>query len=136
MKRNIFWSMLTIFMVTALCVGFASCGDDDDSSSNSTRVVGSWSVQEGKRSLTLTFKNNGTGTAVSEYYDSYSGTETDTETFNYVMEGEKKGKIFIKLYDSYSGIENATMFFVIEGTTMLLFEDDYYDDLEWTLTKK
>ena len=36
----------------------------------------------------------------------------------------------------YYGYENETIFFVIEGKTMSLFEHYYYDDLEWILTKQ
>ena len=133
MKKNLLWSMLAILMVTMLSVGITACSSDDD---DDKAVVGTWSGQDGRDYLTLTFKSDGTGTYISRYYDSYSGMETDSGTFTYVMEGDNKGMINIRFYDSYYGYENETIFFVIEGKTMSLFEDYYYDDLEWILTKQ
>ena len=131
MKKNLFWSMLAILMVTMLSVGLAACGDDDDNP-----VVGTWSGQQSRHNLTLTFKSDGTGTFISRYNDSYSGMETSSGNFTYVMEVNNKGIINIRLYDSYSGYGYETIFFVIEGKTMSLYDDYYYDDLEWVLTKQ
>ena len=133
-KKNFLWSMLAIMMVAMLGVGFVACGGDDGD--NSKGVVGTWSGQEGKRYLTLTFKGDGTGTYISRYNDSYSGMETETGTFTYIMEGDNKGIINIREYDSYSGYGYETVYFVIEGKTMSLYDDYYYDDLEWILIKQ
>ena len=134
-QKGILWSMLTIMMVAMLSVGFAACGGDDgDDSGNS--VVGTWSGKDGKHQLTLTFSNNGSGTYIARYNDSYSGMETETGSFTYTMEGSSKGMIILKYYDSYYGNATEILYFVIEGKTMSLYEDDYYDDLEWVLTKQ
>lgn len=130
MKKNLLWSMLTFLMVTMLSVAITSCGDDEDV------VVGTWSGKDGKYDLSLTFKSDGSGTYISRYNDSYSGLQTENGTFTYVMEDDNKGMINVRYYDSYSGYEFETFFFVIEGKTMSLYEDYYYDDLEWVLTKQ
>ena len=134
-QKSILWSMLAVMMVAMLSVGFAACGNDDDDESGSS-VVGTWSGRDGKDQLTLTFNSSGSGTYVARYNDSYSGMETDTGSFTYTMEGSSKGLIIIKYKDSYYGSETAIIYFVIEGKTMSLYEDDYYDDLEWVLTKQ
>ena len=131
-KKKFYWSMLAIIMVTMLSVGLTACGSDDDDNT----VVGTWSGQQGRNNLTLTFKSDGTGTFISRYNDSYSGMETSSGNFTYVMDGNNKGIINIRLYDSYSGYGHETIFFVIESNTMSLYEDYYYDDLEFVLTKQ
>lgn len=132
-QKSILWSMLVMMMVAMLSVGFAACGDDDD---DDPSVVGTWSGRDGKDQLTLTFSSNGTGTYIARYNDSYSGMETETGSFTYTMEGSSKGIIILKYYDSYYGNETEILYFVIEGKTMSLYEDDYYDDLEFVLTKQ
>lgn len=131
-KKKFYWSMLAIIMVTMLSVGLTACGSDDDDNP----VVGTWSGQQGRNNLTLTFKSDGIGTFISRYNDSYSGMETSSGNFTYVMEGNNKGIINIRLYDSYSGYGYGTIFFVIESNTMSLYEHYYYDDLEFVLTKQ
>ena len=99
-------------------------------------VIGTWSGQEHNDYLTLSFRSDGTGTYISRYNDSYSGMETESGNFNYIMEGDNKGIVSVRLYDSYSGYENKTYYFVINGNTMSIYEHYYYDDLEWVLTKQ
>lgn len=133
-QKSIIWSVLAIMMVAMLSVGFAACGSDDDDSGSG--VVGTWSGKDGRDQLTLTFNSGGTGIYVSRYDDSYSGMETDTGSFTYTMEGSSKGVIMLRDYDSYSGYQTEILYFVIEGKTMSIYEDYYYDDLEWVLTKQ
>lgn len=134
MKRKFFWSMLTFMMVTVLCVGFASCGDDDDDGTNI--AVGTWVKQEGRRSYTLTFRSNGNGTMIYKYEDSYSGTETDSEKFSYTITGNNKGIITFDYYDSYSGSSKEVIYFVIDGKHMALYFDKDYDEHLMDLTKQ
>lgn len=134
MKRKFFWSMLTIFMVTLLCVGFTSCGDDDDDDTNI--AVGTWVTQEGRRSYTFTFRSNGSGTAIFKYEDSYSGTETDSEKFSYTITGKNKGIITSDYNDSYSGSSKQVLYFVIDGKHMSLYLDSNYDEYIMELTKQ
>lgn len=134
-QKNILWSLLAM-MVIAISASFVACGDDDDDDDSGSGVVGTWSGRDGNESLTLTFKSGGSGTYVAKYNDYYSGTETERGNFTYEMEGKKKGIINVRLYDSYYGYEYETFYFMIEGKTMYIYEDDYEDDLEWVLTKQ
>lgn len=119
-----------------MSAGFIACDDDDDDSGSSSGVVGTWSGQDGRDYLTLTFKSGGSGTWTGRYDDSYSGMETERGNFTYVMEGKSKGVITVRLYDSYSGYGTEHLYFEIEGKKMYLYEDPYGDDLEWVLTKE
>ena len=130
------WSLLTMMVVAVLSAGFVACGDDDDDSGSGSGVVGTWSGQDGRDYLTLTFKCGGTGTWTGRYFDSYSGTETQRGSFSYEMEGKSKGIITVRYYDSYYGYETEHMYFEIEGKKMYLYEDYYGDDLELVLTKE
>lgn len=48
MKKNNFWSMVTMIMVVFVSVGFVSCGGDDgESSSASNYIVGTWKIVGG-----------------------------------------------------------------------------------------
>ena len=133
-QKSILLSMLAVIMVAMLSVGFAACGSDDDDSGSG--VVGTWSGGDGKHYLTITFNSGGSGTIVSRYNDSYSGIETKTGSFTYTMEGPSKGIMIVKSYDSYYGYETDIFYFIIEGKTMSIYEDNYYDDLECVLTKQ
>ena len=137
-KKSLFWSMLAIMMVTMLSVGFAACGDDDDDDDGgAASVVGTWSGRDGGDQITLTFRKDGTGTYIEVYEDSYYDERSrDAGTFTYTMEGSSKGIIVVQHYDSYYGQETDILYFVIEGKTMTLYEDGYYDDLEFVLTKQ
>ena len=106
-----------------------------DRKSNS-KVVGTWSVREGDEQLSLTFKSDGTGVGVSKRYSSYSGTETESGSFTWKMEGDSKGIIIIRETNSYSGYSTYTMYFEIVGSKMYLYNDGYGEDLEWILTKQ
>ncbi len=138
-KKNLFWSILAILMVTIQSVAITACGSDDeeDNADETNAIVGTWSGQDGKENLTMIFKSDGTGAYISRY-NSSSGMDTESGTFTYIMEGDKKGLINVRFHDSYSysGKEYETLFFVIEGEKMSLFDDYYYDDLEWILTRQ
>lgn len=134
-QKGILWSMLAIIMVAMLSIGFVACSsDDDDDSSNG--VVGTWSGQEGREYITLTFNSNGSGNWSSRYYDSYSGMETEKGSFTYKMDGQSKGVITIKEYDSYSGYDTEHMYFEINGKKMYLYEKGYGDALAFVLSKE
>lgn len=145
MKKNIIWSLFAFVIVAMLSTGFVACGDDDSNDSGSGTkkgVVGTWSgtSHSHKETLSLTFKSGGSGTWISRYYDSYSGTETNRGSFTYEMEGKYKGIIIINdNKDSYSyssGHSNIILFFEIEDDTMFIYLEDYGDNLGWTLTKQ
>lgn len=126
MKKYLF-GLLAILMTSFMCVSFTSCDKDD----NEIIVLGTWSGHEGRDELKLTFKGDGTGSYwLFESNHHYNGT------FTYIMEGDNKGKAYVRFYDSDYGYENQTVFFVIEGKAMSLYEGYYYEDLEWILTKQ
>lgn len=97
----------------------------NSSSTSSSNIVGTWTYKEGNASVSLTFKKDGTGTAVIKYYDSYSGTETNQTTFTYSMTGNRSGTITMREYDSYSGYNYSTYTFKIEGNTLYLYDGSY-----------
>lgn len=134
-KKSIILSMMAVMLVALFGVGFAACGDDDNGGSG-VSVIGTWTGQEGRHTLTLIFKDGGSGTFIEKYNDSYSGMETETGSFSYTIEGGSKGMIIVQLYDSYSGKENEIFYWMIEGNTMFLYEHGYGDDLEYVLTKQ
>ena len=84
---------------------------------NTNNVVGTWKGGKGRYNYTFTFNAGGTGSFVEQYYDSYSGTETDTETFNYSLTGNNNGTITMRIYDSYSGYSTEVFYFYIENNT-------------------
>lgn len=137
-KRNQFWSMLTIILVTALSIGFAACGDgDNDDKSSNSNIVGTWTGQDGGVSITLTFNSNFTGLYVESYKDSYSGKESVSTTFTYSVVDETKAIMVVKVPDQwYSGRSTETYYIVINGKSMSIYDDDFYDDLEYVLTKQ
>ena len=129
-KKSILWGLLAMFVVATLSVGFTACGDDDDF------IVGTWSGRDGRHQLILTFNSDGSGSYINRYEDPYSGTETEAGSFTYTMEGSSKGIIIYKYNDSYYGNGTNIAYFVIADNTLLLFEHNYYDELEWELTKQ
>lgn len=137
-KKNFLWGMLAILMVTMLSVGFAACGSDDDDNKTSNGVVGTWSGRDGSSTVTLTFNSNNTGMYIESYIDSYSGgKETESASFTYSMVDGSKGIMMINVPDKwYSGSSTWTYYFVINGNSMSVYEDDFYDDLEYVLTKQ
>lgn len=56
-KKNMFRLMVAL-IATSLCVGFASCGDDDDDNSISSPIVKTW-VSTKNANETFTFQSNG-----------------------------------------------------------------------------
>ena len=137
MKRKFFWSMLTILMVTLLCVGFTSCGDDDDDDAKA-KVVGTWKGPDGNTTVTMTFNSGGDGMYIESYNDSYSGgRESVSTSFTYSMVDAKRGIASIKVPDKwYSGSSTWTFYFIISDNTMSVYDDDFGDDLEFVLTKQ
>ena len=116
-----------------------SSNDDDASAINpqaSPSVIGTWTGQDGRDFVTLTFKDGGKGTYVSIYYDSYSGEERMTGSFSYTPVDDSRGTIILKVYDSYSGTETELLYYVIKGSNMYIYEDGYGEDLELVLTKQ
>ena len=82
MKKSYLWSMLTIMMVTLMCICFASCSKDD-----SNPIVGTWSCSNHYYggsfggTDTYVFKSNGTYTwsCTGDWWDDKSGKYTYNE---------------------------------------------------------
>lgn len=133
--KQFLWSLLALMMIAIAGVGISACGDDDDDSGSG--IEGSWTGTLDKRTLTLTFKSNYTGTWVTKYESSYYGTQIENGTFTYTLNGSNKGTAVVKFtdssYGSYSGSFTQTFTFTIEGNKMKLYEAD--GDYVTTLTK-
>ena len=142
-KKGIFWSMLAVMLVSMLVVGFTACGSDDDDTpaggggGTGSGITGTWMGRDGNKTLTLVFASGNSGTWIFKYQDSYSGSETESGSFTYTMTGTNKGIATYERRDSYySGGRTVIYYFVIDGNTLSLYEDDYYDDLEFVLTRQ
>lgn len=127
-KKNFLWSMFAIMMVTMLSVSLSACGSDDDDDNGGSSVVGTWKGNSDGESLTLTFKNDGTGTYVIVWDDSWTGEGEVSErgTFSYSMSSSHSGYLTIRYEDSYSGISTDTYDFEVDGRRMYL--TDRYGD--------
>lgn len=104
-------------------------GDNNNNTYNNTNyrsgVVGKWVKQEDSDQLILVFNSDGTGTWVEI-------SDGDTGTFVYIPEGEKKGRLVL----TYSNTnETVVWYYMIENTTMFLYERGYGEELEVILTK-
>ncbi len=93
---------------------------------DSNNVLGTWIYEEGYNSFSLTFKSGGTGTAITKYYDSYSGMETEKTTFTYSMASSNSGTLTIRGYDSYSGYSNEVYTFKIQNNRLSLYYEEYF----------
>lgn len=125
-----------IVVLTAIMALVYACSDDKSSSDSSSKgIVGTWSGESGKTTLTLIFSADETGVYIVKYRSSYSGTETDNGTFTYKMTDAENGYIIIKEYDSYSGNHTSVLTFKVSGDTLLLYEDNG-TNIAWVLTKE
>lgn len=134
-QKSLFWCLLTMMMVAMMALVYA-CSDDKSSSDSSSKgIVGTWSGESGKTTLTLIFSADETGVYIFKYRSSYSGTETDNGTFTYKMTDAENGYIIIKEYDSYSGNHTSVLTFKVSGDTLLLYEGNG-TNIAWVLTKE
>lgn len=131
-KKNLLWSLLAMMMVAMSCCVMTACSSDDD---NEDTIIGTWTGIDGNRTLALSFKSGNVGNYTSKYEDPNAGSETKTGTFTYTPESSTKGILIMKVYGSNSGSSTEVFYYMIDGQTMRLYKNDYYDDLEWTLAK-
>lgn len=125
----------SILMLSLVSIGFVSCSDDDDDDEKST-VVGTWSNREGSEALTLKFNSNGSGVATATYYDSYSGKQTETMNFTYVMLDNESGIMTWKYYDSYYGeLVTESISFEVYNNKLYLYEDANFGELMLILNR-
>lgn len=111
-------------------------GGNPSGGGSTANVVGTWYGQHGSsQTLTLTFNANNTGTYAYYYRDSYSGDEYESGSFTYSMSDSQNGYIHWYYDDGYG---EETIRFSVSGTTMYLYDDDYYGygEVTWTLTKR
>ncbi|MDE6722189.1 MAG: hypothetical protein K2J84_08610 [Bacteroidaceae bacterium] len=130
-------AMLAVSMVV-VSLAATSCSNDDDNNNGGgeSSILGTWSGRNDESLNTLTFKKDGTGTWVSQDYDSFWGTETETGTFSYEMIDESTGTFTIKLYYSDSELEIEHYNFRIEGKKMYVHPLDWGYSAELILHKK
>lgn len=135
-KKSFYLSLLAIMMVALFGGVMAACDcDDDDDDDDNARIIGTWTGVDGRRTLVLTFTTGNSGTYISMFEDQSSGTSTKTGTFTYVPENDSKGQIVMKSFDGSSGPSTDVFYYMIQGKTMCLYGRDYYDELQWVLTK-
>lgn len=109
---------------------------DGKAPANTTsNAVGTWAGVDGSESLTLIFQSANSGEYIYKY-DGSKGQSTDASTFVYASENANKGVLVMKFTTAYSGTSSGIFFYMIDGKTMRLYDQGYYDGLKWTLTKK
>lgn len=128
MNKKSYIGLLTWLMVALFGLSVISCGNDDDANS----VVGTWVEDYGDGICTFTFRGNGTGVYVDQYYGK-NGLETESFNFKYRMHNDSSGDLII--LDEH-GDEDEVLPFLVDGNVMHIYEDYSYDDVEWILYKK
>ena len=73
LKKNLF-RLMAIMMVATLCLGFASCGDDDDDNDKGSPIAGTWTSVNNSQDK-FVFLSNGN---CERHYD-YSATKGVTD---------------------------------------------------------
>ena len=106
-------------------------GSSSGSGSSAEKVIGTWSYRDGSDQLTLTFTSGGTGRWTERFYDSYSGTVSESGTFTYEMAGAREGIIILR-----DGNRSETIYFEIDGSKMYIYEDEDHDEFMFALTKQ
>ena len=107
------------------------------SSVNTTtnNAVGTWAGIDGRETMTLIFNSGNSGEYIYKYEDG-NILKTDAGAFIYASEEINRGVLLIKFTDNYTGSSAGVFFYVIDGSNMRLYEQDYYDGLAWILTKQ
>lgn len=127
--KNVLLSLLALMMIALAGATISACGDDKDDSEGGTGISGTWTGTIEGMSLTATFKSNYTGTWTTKYESTYYGTRTQSGTFTYSLSGSNKGMVVVKMNDDYYyyyyGSSSSRIYtFIIEGTSMMLYEND------------
>lgn len=119
-------------LATLFCLNFAACSSDDSNNgagnTDPNNIVGTWqggySSYYYSEEVTITFYENGRGTAISkmkEYgYDSH--LEVEKINFEYEMINKKEGIAYVEVDDDYYD-ETRTFYFYIRSKR--LYFDDY-----------
>lgn len=112
MKKTYFTSLLTIMMVAALSVGFASCSSDDDSA---TIPSGSYIEEDGHESELFSLVVNGN---TIRWTCTVYGKVASVVDYTYTINGNQ-----ITLVSPKSGSE--TLYFKINGNKITIGEITY-----------
>ncbi len=107
MKKNYFMSLLACMMAVVMCVGFSSCGSDDDEGSGSYNLTDEEAVSlfQGTWSVNIT------------EYDEEDGDESYTETW--VVSGNE-----VSITHGGSSYANKTVYTINDG--VITFGDSYH----------
>lgn len=143
MKKNLFWSMLTVMMTVVLSIGFIACGSDDDKGSSSggggtsdpNVVEGTWKGIIDDANMELIFKGNGQGEWI-RHEQSSSGQRDYRGVFSYTKESSTRGKANVIIEDRYSGTQTETMYYELKDGKMYIYEAGYGQGSTWVLTKE
>ena len=156
--KKYYFSLLSVFFVTALCVGFTSCGSDDDGDSNDGTAAsyteqeimdilkGEWEVS-GNLSITFNKEENQKYNFSGEYTAQLTFDPKDKNTKTYKFEILEGDKMSVSDYDSdfypeeafisiYTGSYNYKPYKLVKknGNYYVVFRDDYYFEIQ-SITK-
>ena len=124
-KKNLLWSLLAIMMATTLCVGFASCSDDDDDVNSS--IIGTWEeTNYFDGTWQWTFNSNGKGSC------KVTDNTTYTFSFSFSFDGTTLKISGVEDGESYTDVYSVS--FSDNGKTMTWIE--VYNGLPYTTTLK
>lgn len=105
-----------MLFIATLCLGFVSCGDDDDDNKPaSTSLVGTWVMEDDGDKTTVVFNSNGSGTYSEEYED---GSQYN-EKFEYAYDTSKR-ELTVVGTDAFDGT-----FDVVLTTSTLRLTNEY-----------
>lgn len=151
MRKFRFSYLVSCLMVVALCVGFASCSEDDETKGNGeikgSNLVGTWECTWNKgylreqdfeedneewdepyTDMVVTFKSDGTAITIDE---------GDVDSFRWTLSGNKLTMIYDDEYDDSS--ENTDVFTIktLTKDKLVIFvkEGNWYYD-EYTYKRK
>lgn len=124
--------MMAFAMIAMLCVGFASCGDDDEGPNPISQIKGTWEERyvnsDGQSEITtFQFNSNGTGVQTIRIESGSIGITADPIAFNYTY--REDGTIQLK-FDGDGTLYTGTC--TITGNTMML----RYGNTYYSLTRK
>ena len=132
MKKNLL--ALLAIMGLVLTFSLTSCDSDDKDSPKGYGIVGTWkwtySDEEGKAEVEMTFKSNGNCTVYSSYINYETGEkESDRGSGTYEYD-ERTGRLYLKIR-FYDEMETWSFDIEINGDRMYLTPDDEDDTVKF-----
>jgi len=140
-KKNLLWGLLSVMLVALMGVSVSACSSDDDETIT-------WIGTDGNDKLTLVWESDGTGTwtfvdmsSSGQVKGTYTGTFTWKEVSKnmgmlYVIGADNSFSFSHGSYSYSGGGQVATLYYVIAGNTLSLYEDGFGEDLEYVLIKE